>query len=304
MDRRFPKGLSLNALLVFEVAARHESFTLAAKELCVTQVAVSKRISSLEKTLGFDLFTRSGRRLVLTDRGARLATRVEAAMSYLATELEVLSPISETGRVTISAASSISQLWLHHRLHWISEKHPTVKVTLNTTDRISDLETSPDDLSILYSSGAHPEWSLSLLFPEELFPAATPDYLVQKGLPADGVGVTPEDLLQLDCFDYRRANASWVTLRMWFQIYLKDAAAPEMKVIFSNYRSALETALEGKGVTLISRYLMSEPMNKSGLVALTNHLHVTGNGYYLGIPKHRPITENALITWKALLVEQ
>src|SRR6185312_10079089 len=66
MLRRLPP---LNALKAFEAAARHESFTRAAGELCVTPGAVSHQVKALESELGLKLFNRERHRLIITDAG-------------------------------------------------------------------------------------------------------------------------------------------------------------------------------------------------------------------------------------------
>jgi LysR family glycine cleavage system transcriptional activator len=66
MLRRLPP---LNALKAFEAAARSESLTRAAEELCVTQGAVSQQVKALEATLGIKLFVRERQRLVITEAG-------------------------------------------------------------------------------------------------------------------------------------------------------------------------------------------------------------------------------------------
>ncbi len=66
MSKRLPP---LNALRVFDAAARHLSFTRAADELFVTQAAVSHQIKSLEDFLGLKLFRRRNRSLLLTEEG-------------------------------------------------------------------------------------------------------------------------------------------------------------------------------------------------------------------------------------------
>ena len=66
MLRRLPP---LNALKAFEAAARHESFTRAAEELCVTQGAVSHQVKALEETLGLKLFNRERQKLIITEAG-------------------------------------------------------------------------------------------------------------------------------------------------------------------------------------------------------------------------------------------
>ena len=72
MPRRLPP---LNALRTFEVAARSENFTHAAKELGVSQVAVSQQVKSLEAALGLKLFTRDGKRVGITEAGPSFAMR-------------------------------------------------------------------------------------------------------------------------------------------------------------------------------------------------------------------------------------
>jgi DNA-binding transcriptional LysR family regulator len=64
-----PRLLPLNALKAFEAAARHESFTRAAEELCVTQGAVSHQVKALEGELAVKLFNRERQRLIITEAG-------------------------------------------------------------------------------------------------------------------------------------------------------------------------------------------------------------------------------------------
>ena len=68
MVRRLPP---LNALKAFEAAARHENFTRAAEELCVTQGAVSHQVKALEHDLSVKLFIRGKQRLAITDVNRR-----------------------------------------------------------------------------------------------------------------------------------------------------------------------------------------------------------------------------------------
>jgi len=65
-----PRLPPLNALKAFEAAARHESFTRAAEELCVTQGAVSHQVKALEAELAVKLFNRERQRLIITEAGA------------------------------------------------------------------------------------------------------------------------------------------------------------------------------------------------------------------------------------------
>ena len=77
MPRQLPP---LNALRAFEAAARSESFTRAAEELCVTQGAVSHQVKLLEATLGIKLFNREHQRLVITGAGREYLNVVRDAL--------------------------------------------------------------------------------------------------------------------------------------------------------------------------------------------------------------------------------
>ena len=301
MERHALRNISLDALKVFEVAARNGSFTLAADELNVTQVAVSKRISGLEDQLGYALFRRQGRRIDLTTRGRRLATRVNAALHYLETELEALSPGSEAGQVSISAAASISQLWLPRKLHRLTETFPDLKLVLNTTDHIRDLEASPDELSILYLPTAeHPAWTLTPLFCEELTPVAAPQYLQAMGISQTDLPLAPATLAALDCLDYRRANAHWFTLRMWFALQPSVGGGVNMKLTFSSYSMTIDAVLDGRGIALGSRNMVSDLIASGRLIELSDQVHATGNSYHLGLARHRPVPKAALSVYSEL----
>src|SRR6266545_4404516 len=83
MPRRLPP---LNALKAFEAAARHESFTRAAEELCVTQGAVSHQVKALEAELAIKLFNRERQRLIITEASRKRArtTSPSCAMRWTA----------------------------------------------------------------------------------------------------------------------------------------------------------------------------------------------------------------------------
>ncbi|MDT8287906.1 MAG: LysR family transcriptional regulator, partial [Elusimicrobiales bacterium] len=103
MSRRLPP---LNALRAFEAAARHLSFTQAAAELNVTQAAVSHQIRGLEDWLGFPLFRRLSRALVLTEAGQLLFPEVREAMDILATAVNRVQRQDSEGVLTVTTMDS------------------------------------------------------------------------------------------------------------------------------------------------------------------------------------------------------
>src|SRR5256886_4497235 len=123
MPRRLPP---LNALKAFEAAARSESFTRAAEELCVTQGAVSHQVKSLEETLGIKLFNRERQRLIITDAGREYLNVVRDALDRIAAGTERVLQRQNSGVLTVSTSPDFAAKWLVYRLGRVSEAHPRI----------------------------------------------------------------------------------------------------------------------------------------------------------------------------------
>src|SRR5215831_14315668 len=128
MIRRLPP---LNALKAFEAAARHESFTRAAEELCVTQGAVSHQVKALEQELGIKLFGRERQRLVITAAGRDYLVVVRDALDRIALGTERLMQRQNAGALTISTSPDFAAKWLVHRLGRFSVALPEIELTVS-----------------------------------------------------------------------------------------------------------------------------------------------------------------------------
>ena len=125
MPRRLP---SLNAVRAFEAAARHESFTRAAEELCVTQGAVSHQVKALEAELGLKLFNRERQRLVITEAGREYLNVVRDAFDRIAIGTERLLQRQTSGVLTVSTSPDFAAKWLVHRLGRFAEAYPEIEL--------------------------------------------------------------------------------------------------------------------------------------------------------------------------------
>src|SRR5260221_8974853 len=132
-DRRVPapgsrsRLPSLDALRVFEVAARHASFTRAAEELHVTQAAISHRIQALEAELGATLFRRLTRRLELTADGERLAQGVRAGLERIVRAVSDLDRRADAGPLTVSMLPAFASRHLTPPLPRFPPAHPALE---------------------------------------------------------------------------------------------------------------------------------------------------------------------------------
>jgi len=285
--------IPLEAFRVFDAACRFMNFSRAGRELNITQAAVSRRIKGLEDHLGKPLFTRRGRNLALTTDGERLFQRVRATLEYLEESLEPFRG-GTPQIISIAASGSVSHLWLGTRLKDFGKESPSISVRLLTTDTPLELASETNDLVILYSTGEHPRWNLTLLMKEVLVPVASPDYLAQRGLDPDTL--TSDDIAGLDLIDYERFNAHWISFRQWFGRLTPapKRKLPSPRLSFSTYIMAVEAALRGEGITLGSLGLIGEQIRAGTLVRLGQHQVETGFGYYLGTPRYRRLEAEAL----------
>ncbi|WFU08517.1 LysR substrate-binding domain-containing protein [Rhizobium sp. CB3090] len=295
--------IPLEAFRVFDAAARAMNFSRAGRELNITQAAVSRRIKGLEDHLGAALFTRRGRNLALTPDGERLFQRVRATLEYLEESLEPFR--SGTGEIiSIAASGSVSHLWLGQRLKDFGKESPGISVRLLTTDSPSELASETNDLVILYSTGEHPRWNLTLLMKEVLVPIASPDYLTNRSL--EPQALTSADIAGLDLIDYERFNAHWISFRQWFSRIGNPhkGKLPRPRLSFSTYIMAVEAALRGEGIALGSLGLIEEHLRSGALVTVGNDRVETGFGYYLGAPRFRALSPEAGQLHRHLLLAQ
>lgn len=126
--------VSLQALKVFESAARHKSFKLAAEELSLTPTAVSHHINNLESRLHVNLFNREGRRVVLTATGERLAKATLDGFAIINNALQEVMDASRVVRVTTT--SSLAAMVLIPYQHEFEQANPDVAMQISTGESV------------------------------------------------------------------------------------------------------------------------------------------------------------------------
>ena len=148
MSRNFP----LNALRVFEAAARLSSFTRAGDELGMTQTAVSYQVKLLEVTLGQTLFLRQPRQVLLSEAGERLAPKVGEGLAKLAEAVAELKGASEQ-KLHIHSTPTFATQWLSRTLGDFQLKHPSIAVRLTASQDLLDFTKEEADVSIRWGRG-------------------------------------------------------------------------------------------------------------------------------------------------------
>ncbi|OYU15189.1 MAG: LysR family transcriptional regulator [Alphaproteobacteria bacterium PA4] len=143
--------LPLNALRVFDAAARHLSFTKAADELAVTPAAVGQQIRALEDTLGVVLFKRMTRNLELTPEAERALPALREGFRNFEESVRVLQDGQGSKVLTIAAPRDLTSKWLNARLARYAAANPDIRFVITPTEGVPDFTQANLDLALVYA---------------------------------------------------------------------------------------------------------------------------------------------------------
>lgn len=266
--RRLPP---LIALRVFECAARHESFTRAAEELCVTQAAVSHQIKALEEWLGTKLFKRLNRSIRLTVVGARLAPAVAHALDTLADATADILGGEAANIFRLATLDSFVAHWVMPRLESMHRACEGTHVRFLSMRQEEDALASGDaDAEIRYGEGG---WSgvIALEFlREDIFPVASPRL----------VSETPSSLADLARYPliHDTLSIDWKTFLDEFDV---DGVDAEVGTGFTQSHLTLEAAVAGNGIALARGALADEFLRTGDLIRPWKESLPADYSYYL-----------------------
>lgn len=258
--RRIP---SLDTLRAFEAAARHLNFTKAAKELHVSQSALSQRIGALEGDLGFPLFRRAGRTLTLTPRGKAIAEAMARALVEITAAFAALDGDEAAPTLILSVLPSFAARWLMPRLPRFQAEHAHIQVQVHAEGRLIDLADSEADLAVRFGHGNYPGHVVDRLMDDYLVPVGRPELR-----PAGGSGWADLTALPLLHDIPAGSDQSGTDWRSWFaHVGLATVPAPAGSR-FSQADLMLQAAEQGLGVALARYSLVHDDLVAGRLVPL------------------------------------
>ncbi|WP_025769503.1 transcriptional regulator GcvA [Thioalkalivibrio sp. HK1] len=274
MPRRLPP---LNALRVFEAAARHLSFTRAADELFVTQAAISHQIRSLEDYIGQKLFRRNRRALLLTDAGQSLQPAVSKALDIIHTAIKDIAREDRAKPLTVSALPSFAASWLVPRLGRFRERYPDIDLRIDPLPDIIDFRQSDVDVAIRYGRGQYPGLRTDRLLEEDKFPVCSPQLLQNIGHKL----TEPADLAHYNLL-HDDGHLDW---RTWLLAAGVDNIDPTRGTVFTDSSMLIRAAVEAQGVAL-ARSVIAEGELAAGRLIRPFDLNLsTEHAYYLVCPQ-------------------
>ena len=243
----------LNPLLAFEVAARHKSFTKAARELNVTQGAISHQVAVLERRLGTPLFRRLPRGLALTDEGHALVPIVANAFDAIGATLDRYAGGRLREVLSVGVVGTFAGGWLLPRLADFGRAHPHIDLRLMTNNNRVDLAGEGLDLAIRFGDGAWHGIHAEPILDAPLSPLCTPSM-------ADRLA-TPEALTRENLFRSYRPD-EWPS---WFAT--AGVAPPPIRgLVFDTSLLMVAAAKAGLGVAMAPPAMFADDLTAGRLV--------------------------------------
>jgi len=265
----------LDALVMFDAAARHMSFTLAADELNITQAAVSRQIRLLEEDLGIRLFVRAHRNVELTPEGRAFQHSVHSALLHLCDATNEIRHIPQAN-IVVAVDQAIAGLWLTPRISEFFSLYPDVSIRIIASDSQSECLEERVDVAILHGDGYWPGFKPRLLFREEIFPVCSPAFIAKFGDIA-----SPRALVDLPLIEHEDERWDWMNWRVWLTANNIELPHKHHKLLINNYAFMIRAAEAGHGVALGWRCLVDESLQSGRLVRPMKQTLTTKLGYYL-----------------------
>ncbi|MFC3902242.1 transcriptional regulator, LysR family [Acinetobacter marinus] len=277
---------SYNDLHTFMLVAREGSFTKAATKLNVAQSSVSRTIRALEKDLGVQLFTRTTRKMSLTQAGEQLYRTTHDSFQALDQSLSMLADYRDTpsGTVRINASQHAIDKVLLPRLSAFQQQYPEIKLVLISENRFVDIITEQFDAGVRLGDDVSDNMiAVRLTEDMEMVAVATPAHFRRYGFPK-----TPQDLQDHPCIAYQFADGK----NYQWEFIVNDQSVyhdPVGQWVFADSYMEAAAAKLGLGLAYVPKDLVADALDQGQLIQVLKVYSCRFEGTFLYYP-HRNVT--------------
>jgi LysR family transcriptional regulator, glycine cleavage system transcriptional activator len=254
-SRRLPP---LHSLRAFEAAARHLSIKKAAAELAVTPTAVSHHVRVLETALGVKLFERHVRHIELTRHGLQLYPVLREGFDAFSAAIAQVKSRKVRTVVTLSATVAFTARRLAPHVPAFHRNNPTMDLRLHASDDTADLRSGMADAAIRFGRGKYAGLAAQTLFADAFAPACSPRLKLHE--PRDLANHT---MIHFEWRRHRRENPNW---SRWLRTAGMLDLTPKTDLIFTDESQAIQAAIAGHGIALLSLELISDEIARGTLM--------------------------------------
>lgn len=264
----------LNGLRAIEVVGRQGTLARAAEELGTSPGAVSQLIIKTEKQLGRLVFQRTPAGLRLTPFGAELIVHLEAGFGALAKGVDS-AVVTKAQVLRVSTTLSFAEKWLVRRLPDFQVAHPQIRVQIESSLAVTDLETADVDVALRFGQGEWPGTKAEHLSRYNVFPVCS--RAVAERL------TSPMDLCSANIIRYADARERWED---WARVAGLSQPLPE-GLVFSEAALCINAAIAGAGVALGWDILLEDELRDGRLVRPFEAQMPADFGLWFVTPRHR-----------------
>lgn len=281
MRRKIP---STAAMIAFDAAARHESFSRAAEELSLTHSAICRQVAGLEGFLGLRLFRRTRRGMQLTEAGLSYSRLIAARLDEVERDtLSVMSKQGHGGSLELAVVPSFATNWLLPRLVGFMQAKPDAAINLNNRTRPFMFSDTDFDAAIYCGDANWPGTRAAFLMREKLVPVCSPGLKRLLGEP------TAERLAELPLLQQATRPYAW---RQWFASFGLRVPHDMTGSRLELFSMLAQAAVHGLGVALIPPMMIEKELADGTLVIPVQHEYFSDKAYYLIFPE--PHSESPL----------
>jgi LysR family transcriptional regulator, glycine cleavage system transcriptional activator len=264
----------LNALRVFEAAARRGSFSAAAEELCVTQSAVSHQIRQFEDWLGGPLFAREGNRIRLLPHGEALAKTLAGSFSEIELACRRARRAAGPPTLVIAAIPSVAVCWLVPRLADFRARHPATEIRVVYAIHGQRIDFVDTDFALVFSEGPPRIEGIRAtpFLPGASAPVCNAQLAAAIRRAGLGPGLVAAELL------HDSHLGGW---REWLARAGIEAPSSLPGPVFEDFNLLRAAALAGQGVALCPVAMIEKDLGSGRLVQLSSVTVHEEYAYYL-----------------------
>jgi LysR family glycine cleavage system transcriptional activator len=265
---------STSMMTAFDAVARTGSFTAAARDINLTQGAISRQVSALENQLGVVLFKRIRKTVQITDAGKIYAQEIHAVLQAIrkASLNAMTDPL--IGTLNLAILPTFGTRWLMPRFAAFLEEHPDI--TVNFVSKLSPFDFQSENLhaAIHYGSPDWPGTDSTFLMSEEAVPVCSPEMLREHPMATTG------ELEEIPRLHLLTRPDAWEN---WFES--NDLEPPKDRgMVFEEISIIAQAAVAGLGAALLPKFLIQSELDRGELVVIFDKPLPSDSGYHLITP--------------------
>jgi LysR family glycine cleavage system transcriptional activator len=268
----------MHALRALDAFARLGTVWEAAECLGISRSALSHRLATLEKILGFEVASRSGKGIALTPRGKRYAQDVHRSLILLAGAHEESNSKPIGGTLRISSTAGFASMWLCNHIASFHAEYPNLNLQIVTGPELDETTDRDADLFIAFGDGNWPKHTVQHLYDVEFLPMCSPALQNMFG----GLN-QPADVLRFPLLHLQH----WDDWRRWLAVSDVEFPRRDEGITFSDMMLVQSAAIAGQGIMMGDEITCGGALATGQLVSPFSTKIKARGGYYLVRPRQR-----------------